>query len=98
MAVGDIVSGISADNTALVFQPAAGVQVIILSAGWSDGSGYVRDMGLTQGAVIHRFASATGTNASPSTELKIPIDNTTYLGILAGGVGVTTMFTGIQIS
>jgi hypothetical protein len=86
MAVGDVVSGISANNTTLNFQPAAGVEIMLTA--FSGGFGG----GITDGVVIgsSMFVNYTETK-------KIFITNTNYITIAPGGAGFYGAYTGIQI-
>ena len=84
MAVGDVVSGISAAATILTFQPAIGSECLITEV--PNGFGLHLTNGVSLGA-------ATGANAV----VKIFINNTNYLQIAAGGAGSFSWFTGIQI-
>lgn len=86
MAVGDVVSGISADNTAITFQPAAGVECVITSVT----SGF--NGGITDGVLT---SSNIFLNASQAN-IKLFINNTRYLTIAAGGAGFFGAYTGMQ--
>ncbi len=93
MAIGDVVNDISADNTILDFQPAAGVEVVIT---------YVST--LLAGGQPLMF---NGTNATTATtgldnnlyyNLKMMINNTNFLRISALGAGVFSGFTGMEVN
>ena len=86
MVVGDVVSGISANNTALSFQPAAGVEICLtnLSGGFNGG--------ITDGVVIQSNAFV-----GASVRQSLFITNTLYLHMFAGGAGFYGGYTGIQI-
>lgn len=87
MAVGDVVSGISGNNAALTFQPAAGVEclITIVTGGFNGG--------ISNGLVSssNMFVNANQGN------IKLFVNNTNYLVIGAGGAGFYGAYTGIQI-
>lgn len=94
MAAGDVVSGMSAVNTVLNFQPAAGVECVITSVFMSGIANYTY-------ILMHDTASGgdaeAGTFTSPAPmNMKYFINNTRYLKMyaIAGG---RTAFTGIQL-
>ena len=89
MAAGDVVNGISADNTILLLQPAIGIDLMITSV-FADASNVMR---LTDGAKIPFNLSAGVYQGN----IKIGINNTNYLHLLATGAGTWTAYTGIQI-
>jgi len=84
LAIGDVVADISADNTIMTFQPAAGVECMLTSVqtgfGWKFSDGVVT-------------SSDFGLNGLQ----KIFIKNDFYLIIAAGGAGKFSFYTGIQI-
>jgi len=92
MAVGDIVSGSSAVNTALSFIPALGVEIIITATG-----AYNAWISLENATGVgHLFTQQTlpyGVNAN----IKVGINNTNYLNLGAGAIGQQNFYTGIQI-
>ena len=89
MAVGDFVSGFSGDNTAISFQPALGVFVLITSTNTI----------ATPGAQITDgvdFAYAD-TGTIDYANLKLFINNTHYLNLTAQGGGTHTSYSGIIV-
>lgn len=94
LAIGDVVNDIGADDTDLDFQPAAGVVILItFCSGQLTVAGYV----LTDGAAVGSTALSTSQVGSPFN-LKLFINNTNFLKVIAGGVGGTFgSFAGIQI-
>ncbi len=93
MASGDIVSGISADNTALTFQPSAGVEVVITST-FVDG--LVSFPQITDG-VITTTMKAIGTELVGFYNVKIMLNNTRFLSMGAMGAGDLSGFTGVEL-
>jgi len=89
MAVGDIVGGISADNTTLEFTPAAGVEVVITSVN----SIAAQPPRLTDGTLDSDHGIATTNQYS----LKFFITNDEWLQIDNLGAGKFSAFTGITI-
>jgi hypothetical protein len=87
MAVGDVVNGTAAANTQITFQPAASVEVIILSCFVKSGTTYITD-GVNN--------SAWDSGANTQTLTKIAINNTVYL-IVGAATGQSGAYTGIQI-
>ena len=83
MTKGDVVNGIGADNTALYYQPAAGVEVIITA---TDAQNLFKYDGANQ-----------GDNIAGTLNTKIAINNTNYLGMGAGGAGKRRWYSGIQV-
>lgn len=101
MAVGDIVGDLQsiALNAFLVFQPAAGVKVLIMAYGSASvTSGEPRiETGITDGTntVIMSTNSSILSNRVPA---KIPVDNTIRLSIKNTGTATHFIgFSGIQI-
>tara|TARA_R110000823_G_C15534241_1_gene457246 strand:+ start:225 stop:491 length:267 start_codon:yes stop_codon:yes gene_type:complete len=88
MAVGDIVSGFSAINTILTFQP-AGSNVCLITV-VPNSFNYTLTDGVT--------SAAGARNNSVSEVTKLFINNTNYLYISSGGPGTISFFTGIQIA
>lgn len=85
----------SGDNAILDFQPAAGVEVMIMSQGFDANSGGVGQ--LYNGTIDCNFISA---NANANTgfhtaNMKMFINNTNYLRILALGAGVVSTYSGV---
>lgn len=87
MAVGDVISDVSAVNGSLTIQPAAGVEVVITS--YSDKAGSTNGR-LTDGTL-------TTSDLPIPNGIKIPIDNSHYFFADAGGTGASTHYAGIQI-
>jgi hypothetical protein len=91
MAAGDVVSGLSAINTALTFTPAAGVEVVLTSLANDDQ--YIR-YEITDGTLYsYLIPDNTFYNI---TNCKVFITNSIYLHINAIGVGMSSGFTGVQ--
>jgi hypothetical protein len=88
MAVGDTVQGFSSDNTDLIFQPAATVSVIILSA-----HSTVNPAMLYNGTNIAQVDN----NKLQGMNQKMIITNTFWIRLQAQGAGDFSGFTGIQI-
>jgi len=94
MAVGDVVNGVSASNTTLYFQPAAGTASLVTSVYMdSTGTGF----GLYDGANDSFFYTSDSQYASSIGNLKVFINNSIYLYIPPGGAGKYLGYTGIQI-
>ena len=79
MAVGDVVNGIGVLDTVLIFQPAAGVEVMISCAGVYTNWTYLYD-GTKQSEIFSNQLSTSGQNFGNSPE-KIFINNTNYLRV-----------------
>lgn len=92
MVVGDVVSGLSAVNTILTFQPAAGVEVVITSYS-ADTAGI--QIEVFDGA-LGSFMGITGFDNQNTVAMKIFVSNAIYIRIGAAGAGFSTSFTGIQ--
>jgi len=88
MAVGDTVQGFSSANADLIFQPAATVSVIILSA-----HSTVNPAMLYNGASVAQGDN----NKLQGMNQKMIITNTYYIRLQAQGAGDYSGFTGIQI-
>jgi hypothetical protein len=88
MAVGDTVQGFSAANADLLFQPAATVSVIILSAHSSANPALLYDGANT---------AQVNNNKLQGMSQKMIITNTYYIRLQAEGAGSYSGFTGIQI-
>ena len=88
MAVGDIVSGITGGGVGLSFQPAAGVECVLTSAG-----GYTGWTRFSNGVTV----SLVSLFNSPDyqSNVKYCVNNTIYLTIDANANGCA--FSGIQI-
>jgi hypothetical protein len=92
MAIGDVVSAISAPNTILTFIPAIGVEICVTSYG-TDNLGNL--LILTDGVNSSNVNSTS--QPGDSSNCKIFITNTNYIKITAIGAGRSSCFTGIQI-
>ncbi len=90
MAAGDVVSGFVASSTFVDFQPAAGVEVAIMSALGQEGD---VEVGLYDG-VTYGQQNVASTTSSKFCE-RFMINNTNYLRMYSSGQ--TGSFTGIQI-
>jgi hypothetical protein len=94
MVAGDVINDIQSAAT-LTFQPAAGVEIVVMFVA-ADINGYA---GLTNGTIIGKTRSQTGSTATPAMgqamNLKLCIDNDIYLHTEAT-TGITA-FSGIQI-
>lgn len=88
MAVGDVVSGLSGNNSTLSFQPAAGVEVAITYWGTDTAVGRCS---LWDGTHISQNNSG-GTNFG-----KILVTNSLYLRIQPMGAGNYSSYSGLQI-
>jgi len=93
MAVGDIVSGISAVATILVFQPAAGTSFIIT---WTNGNTGAGGADLYNGT-IKSTSTTFGGQAGVHLNMKLIINNTNYLYIDSQGGGNYSGYSGMQI-
>jgi hypothetical protein len=92
MVSGDVVNGISGDDTILDLVPAAGVEIVITSiARNSMGS----DCGLFNGTT-YTFDAYTNNNAG-MINIKLFINSSIYLRVSAVGIGKFTSYSGIQI-
>jgi|TARA_R110000787_G_scaffold209412_1_gene319438 hypothetical protein len=95
MAIGDVVSGISADNTTIVFQPAAGVECLITSY-FADNTGNLIEM--TNGVATPLFNSgSTSFDGTSFNNMKVFVTNTLFIQSSGAGAGTFTGYTGIQI-
>ena len=91
MAAGDVVNGISTTSSALTFQPAAGVEVIITCLALYNQ--WLRINDGTSSAIVLNFG--TNTAAGASMNIKVAINNTNYIA-LDGVTGNSCGYTGIQ--
>lgn len=98
MAIGDVVNEVSADNTAITFRPAAGVEVMI---SWVANDEQTTQISLaddgTQFCDIGSTRAGTG-QANNICNMKMFINNTFFLIVSAGGSTFDVGFTGIQIN
>ena len=95
MAVGDVVNAIGANNAILDFQPAVGVECVITmtSGGNTTVIGQLYNGTLTATSVSqYTLGAYTGMQ-----NIKLFINNTTYLRIVAGGAGQFNSYCGMQI-
>ena len=90
MAVGDIVNSISSVNTVLVFQPAAGVEVMITFLISTGG------IQMTDGTINSRGVDFEVSDVIQYSSLKVFVKNTLYCQ-LAAVAGTRTAYTGITI-
>jgi len=94
MAVGDIVSQISAVGAVLTFQP-AGTNVICVTCWFLDDT--AAGIALYDGALhTYMYGTAGGTTRSPITNTRTFLNNTNYLNIDLAAAK-STGFCGIQI-
>lgn len=92
MAIGDIVSGIFVTTGAYqYFQPAANVEIIILTAGGKA----IGNAGLSNGVTDSPIEVNDSTNTAQAVNLKICITNTNYLTVY--GSTTAPHYSGIQI-
>lgn len=95
MVVGDVVNGISLDNTDFLFQPAASVECLIKTGFMNGVGGYLKitdgtkDPALWNGATIYQ--------GNQMTSIDVFINNTNYLKFDALGAGKFSAYSGIQI-
>ena len=92
MAVGDVINGISAANTTLDFQPAAGVECVIKSHLWSSLNS---PPGLFDGTnLCNVLGSATYT--INLANISVFINNSKYWRVPAQGASQFGGYTGVQ--
>ena len=92
MVAGDVVNGLAAViSTALTFQPAASVEVMVSTVG-----SYNVIFDVTNGVNAGMLSFSAGTETGNSVNMKLFINNTNYLSVRASG-GQFTNFSGIQI-
>jgi len=94
MVVGEIIIGASGDNTALTFQPALGVTVLITAVGLDDETAW---FGLTDGVSNTRVGNKANVVPNDQGNLKVFINNTIYLSFIALGAGVISTYHGVQV-
>lgn len=93
MAVDDIVNGIGEENTALTFQPASGVEVVVTS--FHGPYATLLDIQLTDGVITTGRGGSTSTIVNPGNT-KVSITNAIFLELVAfaanrmGFSGITT--------
>lgn len=94
MAVGDVISQISGNGAAMVYQPSSGVEVMVSTIAFNHNAKLPE---LTNGTNTSFISwSTSDTNPDPAN-LKIFINNTIYLRLDNLGANQYTAFTGIQI-
>ena len=93
MTVGDVVNGMSATGTALTYQPAGTIEVLISTIAFNDNA---KRPQLTNGTNTSFISwSTTGGDPDPAN-LKIFINNTIYLRLDNLVAGEVTAFSGLQ--
>ena len=92
MAVGDAVIQMSAGGTQLIFQPAAGVEIMITTLCGSNAS---TPMYYTNGANISEIVTARTNYSSVQSSTKMFVNNTIYLQMNTSGA-LFSSFSGIQ--
>ena len=93
MAAGDVVNGMSATGTALTYQPALGVEVMVSTIAFNHNA---KRPELTNGTNTSFISwSTSGINPDPAN-LKIFINNTIYLRLDNLVAGEVTAFSGLQ--
>lgn len=101
MAAGDIISGFSAAATELIFQPAAGVEIIITTIGAGTNPDAMNaSVRLTN--AVGNLATVSGHPTSlpgvaATTMTRIGITNTIFMQLSAGAAGLFTAYSGIQV-
>jgi len=94
MVAGDILSGESADNAVLTFQPAAGVEVMLT---YLDTSADTNAFSLYNGTKALVWTPSGGNFISHRPwNVKIGITNTIYYNEVARGAGNRTAYSGVQ--
>jgi len=95
MAIDDVVNQLSADDTTIDFQPASGVEIVIM---WADAPDTIiapvifDGTNTSNGTVIYGTAADTQIRNS-----KLGITNTIFVRFAAGGSAKKVAFSGIQI-
>lgn len=95
MAVGDVVNGISADNTIIDYQPAAGVEAVITSV-MTYNLAANNAVGLYNGTLTANFFVVNAQQPVNFGNTKIFVNNTRYLRVSATGAGFQGGYSGIQ--
>lgn len=98
MAAGDIIVFVSPDATAVSFQPASGVEVVIRSI-LAETNGGFNNYHITDGTRITNFTGSapfTGASSAP-LNLWIGITNQYYLTIDAFSATFSTGYSGVQV-
>jgi len=97
MAVGDTVSGFSAAGSAMAFQPAAGVSVMITFAGIDNGNTTGLPYMTNNGTHYTAPRSSFSQTSCDLGNMKMIVDNTNYLYFQNLGAGKYTSYSGIVI-
>ena len=101
MAVGDSVGALSNDNTALIFQPASGVECMItaFSADGNSANPPIQfQTAVANSIILSNFVVATNlSHVLSNGNLKLFITNAFYIRLQPLGVGYRSAYTGIQI-
>lgn len=92
MVAGDVVSEVGAVGAHLIFQPAAGVEVLVTTSM----STQVANPRLTDGILVSYPTNSSASTPISQVNIKVFINNTNYLYVYQG-VGSANSFTGIQI-
>tara|TARA_R110000822_G_scaffold152866_2_gene292328 strand:+ start:156 stop:443 length:288 start_codon:yes stop_codon:yes gene_type:complete len=93
MAVGDSVIGVGVASTALTFQPASGVTIILTGAQCGSTAGWVNF--IDSSGTLTTYVANYGGN-SGRVQIKMIINNTTYLYIYNPTAGEKVSYCGIQ--
>ena len=94
MAIGDIVSGVSVGLTDLYFQPAAGVEIMILTMNSYDAEIFLYNGVQAPSSLFH---SATSGNSTNAVNCKVGLNNSIYIKLNAASAGGGSCYSGIQI-
>jgi len=94
MAVGDVVGSISAANTLLTFQPAAGVEVCITCMTTNNS---VLTLGQLTDGVLDSFLKWATNSVIDSNNMKVFVTNDLFIQIPAIAAGESSAFTGITV-
>lgn len=96
LVVGDVVNGLSGDNAILIFQPAAGVEVVITTQNTDAISASIQTFdGVNDSFTITSSANSGRTNFM---NMKLFITNALHVRFLALGVGSRSAFSGVEIA
>jgi hypothetical protein len=94
MAVGDIINSVTTQVASyFYFQPAAGVEIVILALPTASANHFFLYDGVNMAAWTNTSSSTT--SGLDPTNMKIGITNTNYLGLY--NTGAYSSYTGIQI-
>jgi len=94
LAVGDFIITFGADNTILNFQPAAGVEAIILASSQSNANALPR---WTDGTDVSSFSSGDAKAIVDYANIKQVVDNSTFFQVTALGAGIHAAFGAVQV-